>query len=257
MRLFVAAEPSDAVRGAAVAAMERLRARLEAAGAGSGIRWVPPPNLHLTVWFLGEVSDARTAAVLEALTPPLRVPAFSLHLRGFGAFPPAGAPRVLWMGVASGLPELAQAHDEIGARLQPWGFPPEGRAYSAHLTIARIKDPSTRSARSGLDPSTRSARSGLDPSTRSARSGLDPSTRSARSGLDPSTRSARSGLDPSTRSARSGQAATGRGHTTIRAVLKELSADAGACRVEALTVFRSRTSPRGAEYEPLLRVPLS
>ena len=159
---------------------------------GHGLRWVPEENLHLTVWFLGEVSEARSTAVLDALKAPLASPAFTLHIAGLGAFPPSGPPRVLWMGVREGLPELSQAHDEVGARLAPWGFAPEGRAYSAHLTIARVKEPPPPLARAAL-----------------------------------------------------------------RQLLKETAADAGRCRIEALTVFRSRTAPRGAVYEPLLRVPLS
>lgn len=192
MRLFVAAEPSDQVRSAAEASAQRLRDRLAITKAAGGIRWVPVTNMHLTVWFLGEVSDVRASAVLDALRPPLQTPAFDLHIAGFGAFPPSGPPRVLWMGVTRGLDDLARAHDEVGARLQPWGFPPEGRAYSAHLTIARVKEPPHGAARAA-----------------------------------------------------------------IRQAIAHEPADAGSCRIEALTVFRSRTSPHGATYEPLLRVPLS
>jgi 2'-5' RNA ligase len=192
VRLFVAAEPSESVRRAAANAAASLRHALEKKGAAQGLRWIPEENLHLTVWFLGEVSEPRSVAVLDALRPPLASPSFTLHLAGFGAFPPSGPPRVLWMGVREGLPELSQAHDEVGVRLAPWGFAPEGRAYSAHLTIARVKVPPPASVR-----------------------------------------------------------------TIIRHVLKETEADAGSCRVEALTVFRSHTAPAGAVYEPLLRVPLS
>jgi 2'-5' RNA ligase len=186
VRLFVAAEPAESVRIAAAACALRLRRRLEAAGAGSGLRWVPAENLHLTVWFLGEVSDARATAVLESLAPRMHAPAFDLRLAGFGAFPPSGPPRVLWIGVAQGVGELARAHDEVGERLAPWGFAPEGRAYSAHLTIARVKEPPRGAARLALR--------------------------------------------------------------------EAIAVDR--C-VDALTVFRSRTSSHGATYEPLLRVPLS
>ena len=140
MRLFVAAELSPHVRAAAAACGAQLRDRLERARAADGIRWTPPANLHLTVWFLGDVSEPRAAAVLDALRPPLLLPAFDVHIAGFGVFPPAGAPRVIWMGLIDGRTELARAHDRVGERLQPWGFGPEVRAYSAHLTIARVKD---------------------------------------------------------------------------------------------------------------------
>jgi 2'-5' RNA ligase len=192
VRLFVAAEPSEQVRASAAASVARLRGRLEAAGAGGGLRWVPANHLHLTVWFMGEVSEARAGAVLDAIRPTLDVPAFDLHLSGFGVFPPSGPPRVLWMGVTGGLEDLAAAHDQVGARLAPWGFPPEARAYSAHLTVARVKEAPKGAARAAL-----------------------------------------------------------------RQVIADQAADAGICRIGQLTVFRSRTSPKGALYEPLLRVPLS
>ena len=44
---------------------------------------------------------------------------------------------------------------------------------------------------------------------------------------------------------------------TIRALVAETPASCGVSRVSAVTLFRSRLSPRGSAYEPLLRVPLS
>ena len=44
------------------------------------------------------------------------------------------------MGVTAGQEALAQLHNEVEARLQPLGYQPERRAYSAHLTLARVKD---------------------------------------------------------------------------------------------------------------------
>ncbi len=192
MRLFVAAEPSEALRRAAAECAAQVRRRLESAGAGHGLRWIPAENLHLTVWFLGEVSDPRAAAVVESLARPMTSPAFDLQLAGLGAFPPSGPPRVLWLGVTRGLAELARAHDEVGERLAPWGFAPEARSYSAHLTIARVKEPPRGAAR-----------------------------------------------------------------LAFREALTAERCEAGSCRVDRLTVFRSRTSPHGATYESLLRVPLS
>jgi 2'-5' RNA ligase len=78
----------------------------------------------------------------------------------------------------------------VGEVLEPHGFTPERREYSAHLTIARVKE-------------------------------------------------------------------TGRvAHRVIRSIVTETMADCGVSQVTALTLFRSRLSPRGSTYEPLLRVPL-
>jgi len=192
VRLFVAADPSAGVRRAAALLALDLKRALERHDVFRGIRWVPEENLHLTVWFLGEVEESLSAQVLDALRSPLRTRAFRLEISGFGAFPPSGSPRVLWLGVTAGLRELAAAHAEVGSRLQPLGFAPEGRAYSAHLTVARTKSP----------------------------------------------------LGP-------------RERRLLRDTLHGAPAQPGACRVESLTVYRSRTAPKGAVYEPLLRVPLT
>jgi 2'-5' RNA ligase len=42
----------------------------------------------------------------------------------------------------------------------------------------------------------------------------------------------------------------------VRTLLAAEPADCGTSRISAITLFRSRLSPRGAAYEPLLRVPL-
>jgi 2'-5' RNA ligase len=140
LRLFVAVEIDEPVRIAAVDAAGRLRARLSRQCVDLDARWVPVDNLHLTLWFIGEVDEVRASAVVSALLPPFPHEAFDVHIGGLGAFPPSGAPRVLWLGVRAGQDALRVLHDETGARLRPLGFAAERRPYSAHLTIARVKE---------------------------------------------------------------------------------------------------------------------
>jgi RNA 2',3'-cyclic 3'-phosphodiesterase len=191
MRLFVGVELDDRVKAAAADVAERLRQRLQRSPAGVDARWIAPPNLHITVWFIGEVKDDGAEAIVAALRPAFSTPAFELHVRGCGAFPPSGAPRVFWLGLASGARSLVRIYDEVSNRLVPLGLEPQKRAYSPHLTIARIKDARRGTAR------------------------------------------------------------------LIRDALAALPADCGSCRVTAVTLFRSRLSPKGASYEPVQRVPLS
>ena len=58
-------------------------------------RWVDPGNLHLTLRFIGEISEAVAADVDETLLQ-LTGPPFSLQLAGTGVFGGVAAPVVGW-----------------------------------------------------------------------------------------------------------------------------------------------------------------
>jgi 2'-5' RNA ligase len=137
MRLFVGVELDEASRRMAERVALQLREDL-----GSRLRanWVPPENYHLTVRFIGHIPDDRAPAILEALTPPVKCPPFEVTLAGCGIFPPRGPARVIWIGVTQGFASLAALHDEFDRRLARLRFAPEKRPFSAHLTLARIKD---------------------------------------------------------------------------------------------------------------------
>jgi 2'-5' RNA ligase len=102
------------------------------------IQWSPPANLHVTTKFIGEWPEARLGelkTVLEGLPGRDAVP---VRIRGVGFFPNPRSPRVFWCGIeAPGLPELAADTDSATAEL---GIPREDRAFSPHLTLARIKE---------------------------------------------------------------------------------------------------------------------
>jgi 2'-5' RNA ligase len=137
LRLFIGVELDDAVRDSAAAIANSLRRYL---GDRVDARWVPASNLHITLWFIGNVADDRTDEILRGMGRPFTIPVFDIHIAGLGAFPPSGAPKVFWLGVQSGAEHLAGLHAALSARLLPLGFEPERRAYSAHLTIARVKE---------------------------------------------------------------------------------------------------------------------
>jgi RNA 2',3'-cyclic 3'-phosphodiesterase len=147
LRLFAAVEIDEPVRIAAADASERLRARLLRKDLHIDARWVAADHLHITIWFIGEVDEARAAVIVSAMQQPFPCGPFDLHLSGFGAFPPNGAPRVLWLGVRTGQEGLRALHAETGARLRPLGFEAERRPYSGHVTVARVKDAPRASAR--------------------------------------------------------------------------------------------------------------
>jgi 2'-5' RNA ligase len=190
VRLFIGTELSDSLRSAAAGITNRLRRRVERSSPKASVRWVEPANLHITVWFLGEVREPQDGAVVDALTAALDVQPFTMRVKGAGAFPPSGPLRTIWLGLAAGRDGLVAIHDALRSRLTPLGFMPEKRPYSPHLTIARVKEVGTRDS------------------------------------------------------------------ALLRRILQETRDDIGGCDVTHATLFRSRTSPAGAQYEPLLRIPL-
>lgn len=140
MRLFIGVEISDEMKKAAATLAERLQAALKRAGLQVAARWVPAVNLHVTLWFIGEVDEGRAAGISGALTAPFDMTPFTLRAGKLGAFPPSGPPRVFWIGIIQGTESLAALYAALTARLEPLGFEPERRAFAAHLTIARVKD---------------------------------------------------------------------------------------------------------------------
>jgi len=140
MRLFVGVELDEALRTACAAAAQNLQQRLRDARVTLTARWVPEQNLHVTLWFLGNLDDDRASEVVRALRADWGIPAFSITVSSAGSFPPQRPPGILWLGVTEGATALAELHRELGNRLVPLGFEPERRPYHPHITIARVKD---------------------------------------------------------------------------------------------------------------------
>ena len=138
MRLFVAADLPDAARAAIAAEQKRIAAAI--GGAGSSLKWVKPEHTHLTLVFIGNVEDARVPAVVDAVGREIDAPPFEAVFEGGGVFPPRGAPRVLWIGVAAGARELMALQQTLASRVTALGLPLEDRAFHPHLTLARWRE---------------------------------------------------------------------------------------------------------------------
>jgi len=141
VRLFTAIELGERVQARAAAVLETLRHRAATSAPRAKITWVPADRMHLTLRFIGEVDDAKGEAIVSALRAPLALEPFAVRWAGLGSFPPRGAPRVLWVGVASGRDALVRAESEISTRLAALGIAREDRPYSPHLTMARVREP--------------------------------------------------------------------------------------------------------------------
>ena len=134
-RAFIALLLTESARIAVTAEVDRLRPL------GRAVAWVPPPNLHLTLYFLGNQDEARLAEALTAIEDAAAESApFEVGLHGLGAFPGLERPRIFWVGVAEGSLTARGLQARLMAGLVARGFGPESRPWHPHLTIGRVPD---------------------------------------------------------------------------------------------------------------------
>ena len=126
MRLFVALSLPDPV----------IESLLALQGGVPGARWQKREQLHLTLRFIGEVDGAKAAAIDDALAL-ISAPAFALELKAVGSFG-GRIPRDLWAGVKP-CESLGHLQRKIESSLQRIGLEPDGRKYTPHVTLARLK----------------------------------------------------------------------------------------------------------------------
>ena len=151
LRAFLASEVPAALQDAIQASTSLLRRSL-----GSDIvRWVPAHNIHLTLKFLGDISESNLALIKQLLiTEVSQFPAFDVQIEGIGSFPNPRRPRVTWVGLTapSALATLQHSIDAFATRL---GYGSEERGFSPHLTIGRIRQnvlpPDLQKIRSALE----------------------------------------------------------------------------------------------------------
>jgi 2'-5' RNA ligase len=137
-RTFLALNFSVAVTRKIAEEVERLKAPM--GDAGFRVAWVPAANLHLTLRFLGSISEELVEGVTGACR---RVAARHRPIEatavGLGAFPTAQKPSVLWVGVDAG-PALAALQRDVEAAMVELGMEKEERAYHPHVTVGRVKE---------------------------------------------------------------------------------------------------------------------
>ena len=141
MRAFIGIALPDAVRASLVTLQRQL------GESGADVKWVEPDHLHVTLKFLDEITDEQRRRVEELLT---RVAegggSFTLGLKQVGAFPGAGAPRVLWVGVHEGRETVVRIAQAIEQGCQAMGLRREERPFAAHVTLGRVRSPKRREA---------------------------------------------------------------------------------------------------------------
>lgn len=117
----------------------------------SYMKWVAAGGIHLTLKFLGNVDEAKLPAIAQSLSKAAAsIGPFEIQTAELGAFPNAGNPRVVWIGLRGDVQALEVLYQAVERALTPLGFPPEGRPFAPHLTLGRMRESATRSDRQQL-----------------------------------------------------------------------------------------------------------
>lgn len=136
VRCFIAVDITDAVKQELEVLLTALRR------ADADVKWVATGNLHLTLKFLGDATMEQVAQIQSFLKELCsKEKSFSVHFSGLGAFPVMEHPRVLWVGMDEGGDRLKALAEKIEAGVEKMGFAKESRAFSAHLTLGRVRGP--------------------------------------------------------------------------------------------------------------------
>jgi 2'-5' RNA ligase len=107
-----------------------------------GIRWVDPAGVHLTLAFLGELTDGELEGVKHAVASAARQSQpFAYSLSHLGSFGSPRQPRVIWVGIEEASGTLKHLHHVLNLELEQRKFAIEKRPFAPHLTLARIKAP--------------------------------------------------------------------------------------------------------------------
>jgi len=136
IRSFIAIELPDELK----LGLTQLEARLKL-DKQPWVKWVNPYSIHLTLKFLGNIAVDRTGEITRAIEAAVQgISPFHLEVKELGVFPNLRRVQVAWVGISGDVDKLSQLQKRIETTLTPLGFAPESRAFTPHLTLARLRD---------------------------------------------------------------------------------------------------------------------
>lgn len=137
-RIFTAIDISDETRLKASNYLEKLKSEFPNVRVG----WDKAEKLHLTLKFLGDINEIQLENLSEAVADTARQTSnFEIQIAETGVFPSKRNARVLWLGVRDDQGSLLKLNEMLEEQCSKRGFAKETRAFKAHLTIARLREP--------------------------------------------------------------------------------------------------------------------
>lgn len=105
-----------------------------------GTRWVREDGYHITLKFLGDISDDKVEGINGALsTLKGGYAPFEVSLGGISGLPDQRRPRVIVVTIENGIDIIEEIYHHIEDATTLIGFERERRHYRPHVTIGRRK----------------------------------------------------------------------------------------------------------------------
>lgn len=104
------------------------------------IKWVKKENLHLTLKFIGNISEKLTPKILNHMKEAVTgIKTLSFNGNIIGAFPKIRHPKVIWIGSTEKNNKLHELFQRVEDALFHLHIEKEKRKFHPHITIGRTK----------------------------------------------------------------------------------------------------------------------
>jgi len=113
VRSFIAIElPNELKVG-----LSQLEAQLKS-GKQSGVKWVNPYSIHLTLKFLGSIAVDRISQITKSMNEAVQgISPFHLEVKELGVFPNLRRVQVVWVGISGEVDKLGQLQQRLHFRI--------------------------------------------------------------------------------------------------------------------------------------------
>jgi len=136
MRAFIAIKLPPDIKNALTGIQDKLKPNLPK------LNWIKPTNLHLSLKFLGEISEQQLQSSQQIIARIIKTALpFEIKLETLGVFPDDRQARIIWIGTTQPPAQLKQSVEQLENEFLGSSIPREQRSFQAHITLGRIKNP--------------------------------------------------------------------------------------------------------------------
>ncbi|MBU2496731.1 MAG: RNA 2',3'-cyclic phosphodiesterase [Nanoarchaeota archaeon] len=126
MRCFISIDVPENLREELIKIQEQLKMQ------DLNAKFVEKDNFHLTLKFIGEISDSKIESIKEKLKQ-VKYRKFKTHFGKLGVFPSENYIRVIWLSL-----EPEQEFSKIASQINTF-LPFGDKRFASHVTLARVR----------------------------------------------------------------------------------------------------------------------